>query len=331
MNVYEEQLKEVVRATSIKSSTAFSWLGVPSPRLPNRTMGSLTEKTARSYLVYSLSTRLYNDFFTRGAVEPGRWEPPSSIVSRGPLIEEMSQANAGAGYWEEGWMIRACREQDAVVVKNGLELTVRASSLLSRPRVGEPVSVRFPKEFRAVSPGFYMACGDHVRAGSDRYSLVRLYWNLRVSGAVAFVAAATARLNELAVPFQLKVLNDSTSFYRCDAAVLYLREPYFAELGEELTHLHKQLARHLDFRTPALTKVLAPGLGFALDPGGGESFGQHRSRLLADGLVLAFESRAKSVDDRMKVVTERFASEGITLNEPYKFTGHATTQERLAK
>ena len=66
-----------------------------------------------------------------------------------------------------------------------------------------------------------------------------------------------------------------------------------------------------------MTLPLAPGLAFAEDPGGGESFGVHRCLLLADAAVMAAERGLTAPDDRLDVVRERFAEAGISLDTPY--------------
>jgi lantibiotic modifying enzyme len=68
---------------------------------------------------------------------------------------------------------------------------------------------------------------------------------------------------------------------------------------------------------PAFTRLLAPGLGLAEDPGDGDSFGMHRCRLLADALVTAHEQGAHSVEARVDAVLDRFAREGINPDRPY--------------
>ena len=78
------------------------------------------------------------------------------------------------------------------------------------------------------------------------------------------------------------------------------------------------MSPHLDIMAPALTKRLAPGLGFAEDPGGDESFGQYRCRQLAEGIVRAYEHRARRIHDRLAVVSARFAEDGVDLDEPYR-------------
>ena len=46
------------------------------------------------------------------------------------------------------------------------------------------------------------------------------------------------------------------------------------------------MSEKLNVRVPAFTKHLAPGLGFAEDPGTiRDSFGTHRCRLLAEGTL----------------------------------------------
>src|SRR5262249_33566341 len=69
--------------------------------------------------------------------------------------------------------------------------------------------------------------------------------------------------------------------------------------------------------TPTFTKPLAEGVGLAEDPGQGDSFGLHRCQLLADGMIRAYEQGKKSVYERLKVVEDRFAEDGISLEKPF--------------
>ena len=66
-----------------------------------------------------------------------------------------------------------------------------------------------------------------------------------------------------------------------------------------------------------MTLPLAPGVAFAEDPGGGESFGEHRCLLLAEAVVTAAERGLGGAEDRLEVVRERFAEAGTTLDAPY--------------
>jgi HopA1 effector protein family len=73
----------------------------------------------------------------------------------------------------------------------------------------------------------------------------------------------------------------------------------------------------LDDGAPAMTLPLGPGVAFAEDPGGAESFGSHRCLLIAEAAVAAAERGLGSLDDRLDLVRERFAETGTSLDAPY--------------
>ena len=135
----------------------------------------------------------------------------------------------------------------------------------------------------------------------DCQELVRVYWNLTATGAVTFIRTATRVLNGADAYFRLKVVNDAARFERCDAAVLYMRKSDYGAARELLRRIYSDVVCVLKPETPALTKPLAPGVGFAEDPGRGNSFGLHRCCLLADGMPLT--RRAKLLMATQSVVS----------------------------
>jgi hypothetical protein len=315
-----ERVTAAAAATSIRLPVEFSWFGEASPPLPARVRQALTARTARSYLLHAVQTRLYQDFYLRGVASPTSWDSTGGLpAARAAVIGRLSSANAGDGFWESGWTLVSAGPDEAVVSRDGLQLRVRPEDcpvpLEASPRPG-PVRLRMPKEFLNLSPGFYMAAGDRELLPDGSRPLVRVYWNLRVAGAVPFVRAATTALNYAEVPFRLKVLLDAGGFVRCDAGVLYLRG-LDDDARDGLTLVYRDVTGHLKAGTPALTQVLHPGVAFAEDPGGGFSFGQHRMRLLADGLIRAAERGQTSLPDRLRTVTERFAEAGVSLQRPF--------------
>jgi hypothetical protein len=106
-------------------------------------------------------------------------------------------------------------------------------------------------------------------------------------GAVRFIDSATRCLCDAGVPFHLKALSQATDYRRADAAVLYLPKGRLADTWEHLERIREGLAGMLSPETPSFTKVLAPGVGLAEDPGDGSSFGMHRCRLIAEALLEA--------------------------------------------
>jgi lantibiotic modifying enzyme len=128
-------------------------------------------------------------------------------------------------------------------------------------------------------------------------------------------------LNEAGVRFRLKAINDPQQFVRCDAAVLYVRKEDYPVVEPVLGQIYTEVARHMHREVPALTRAVAPGLGLAEDPGDGDSFGMHRCRLVAEGIIRAYEQGLGGLQDRMQCVADVFAEEGISLEVPYLAPG----------
>jgi HopA1 effector protein family len=321
MNRYLDQVKSAVEATEFYSPTAYSFFGKEIARLPPRIKRAMTPRTARNYLLFQLQSQLYSDFYIRGAASPGVWGNGWSVNGAAAFGERLSVANMGDGNWEQGWEIQSVTLGEVVVKRAGLTLWVRPKDCLM-PQGGsmEPgtrLRLRFPKESLGLSPGYYMARSNHGNNPNEAQRLVRLYWNLRVEGAETFVRAATSLLNEARMFFNLKVLNDPSSYTRCDAAVMYIRKEDYPAIVNLLGRIYPLIAPFLKPGTPVFTKPLAPGIGLAEDPGQAESFGQHRCRLLADGMIGAYEQGLRLLDQRLQIVTDRYAAEGISLSRPY--------------
>jgi hypothetical protein len=313
---------EAIAATRILPPTRYSWFGRTAPRLPARVAQTLNPSAARDYLVHLLAAQLYSDFYRRGRAEPPRWSVRGAAASRREFEAALSAANCGRGFLDDGWRVRGSDERGVIVAKNGLELTIDGAKLPGTgvPAVSELVPMRLPKELFAISPGFYLVCGNRPVDTRRSRRMVRLYWNLRADGAVPFVAAATRLLNSADAAFRLKVLNDPSAFSRCDAAVIYLARDDYPELAGLTLALHAEVSGFLSPRTPVFTAKVAPGVGFAEDPGTTESFGEHRCGLLADALVRSHEQGS----DPLAAVEERFARDGIDLDAAHLSPDPAT-------
>jgi hypothetical protein len=153
------------------------------------------------------------------------------------------------------------------------------------PSPGAPASARVERESWTMQPGFYFAFGRELGDAEDEQGLVRFYWNVREGAdAPRLVRAVTARLNRFEIPFRMKCPVHPGAYRRIDAAVVYIARRHCRITSWLMADAHAELRERLDADVPLLTKRLAHGLGLAEDPGGGESFGTHRCRLLAEGL-----------------------------------------------
>lgn len=322
MNDYRHPIEAALRATIIHSPSTFSWFGEMSPRLPPVVRKQLTPQTARDYLHYNLQTTLYRNFYCRGGAEPSDERTISYRVNDvSPFVENLSASNEGTGYWEAAWRVNALADRSVIVRKDDLLLWVRPDECLTDDVTGlapgATVKVRFAKELRKLSPGFYLALSDEELTGTATRGLVRVYWNLDPAGAPILIREGTRSLNRAGIPFRLKVLDDPARYGRVDSGVLYIRKDDLARAEPAIARMHAAVADHLHERTPVFTRKLAPGVGIAEDPGEGASFGLHHCDLLAEGMIRGFEQRAKSIDQRLAAVDHCYAEKGISLDTPY--------------
>ncbi len=195
---------------------------------------------------------------------------------------------------------------------------------------GENISVRFPKEFLGMSPGFYIASGDKPLTTPKGEVLTRIYWHLSSVGAVPFVRTASTALNRAAVPFRLKVLRDPSCFSRCDAGVLYVRRSDYNTIADALHTVYEETAGFLKAGVPAFAKQLASGVALAEDPGGGQSFGEHRCRLLADAVLHAHEE-TESAETRVCYVVKYLESHGVSVERPFLNAGSGDSDPTFAE
>lgn len=323
MSRHREQVRAAVEAARVRSSTSYSWGGRSSPRLPREVAAALSPAATRTYLVSSLQSELYGEFYCRGGVpvEPGP-SPPPAPRGRTPFVEDLSVANNGRGYVERDWVVRRIDGERAVVHRDGLDLWVdrRDCDVGSGewPGPGRRIGVRFPKENLASSPGFYLALGNRPAPVGP---MVRVYWDVAADGAAVLIGAITSLLNRAGVAFQAKVLQDPGRFARADAAVLYMARPDFVDHRDTVREVRAAVGRYLGGLCPAFTRKLAAGVGLAEDPGHGDSFGMHRCGLVAEGIIRAHEDGRRSLEDRVESVVEVFAEADVDIDAPYLTPG----------
>ena len=322
---YVEQVRAAIRATDFHSPTTYSWFGRESPKLASRIRRAMTPATARNYLLHQLQSQLYTDFYIRGTASPRIWGEDAGALDPALFVAALSEANSGSGCCEDGWQVLGAANGEVAVRRNGITLWVAPEDLVgldeSAATPGARLKLRLPKDLPNISPGYYLVLSQKGGPVDESARLVRLYWNLKAQGAEAFVRTATQVLNGMDLFFTLKVLNDPRSYSRCDAAVIYLLQQDYLATARKFGVIYAEVAPFLKSGTPVFTKAIASGLGLAEDPGQTESFGQHRCRLLADGMICAYEQGARSLEARLRTVTERYARDGISLSRPYLGSG----------
>lgn len=322
---FQEQADSLVRATRITGRLSFSWLGRALPRIADEVFQATLQspEAQRRLLVRKLQLHLYAHFYVCGLVSPLIEAPfeEGRAFNEESFVRQLSVANAGTGSFSEPCEVRRIAAMDQFVIRrDGLNIWARRDDCVTAAgvdiRPGVRVRLRVSKEDLEVSPGFYVALGDRD-LHEDSHGIVRLYWNVTPPGALRFVRHATIALNQARLPFKIKVVNRPDRFTRRDALVLYTRQSDYPAVARLMADLYDEMADTVKLGVPAFTKELAIGVGVAEDPANGESFGSHRCRILAEGLIRAREQRRTSHADRLRAVRECFEDNGIPWQRPY--------------
>lgn len=313
MNDTRDDLRELLAAVVIDSPAQFRIRG-------EIYQISVLPGTPEPPLLPELRKALYARLYARSDPQSAGFR--DELRNR-TLGAELSAANCGKGTWEPGWIIQGPEEDGRIPVrKDQLTLWVtplQLRSLGNSARTGTPCRIRIGKELRELMPGFYIAIGDgDERSTRDEEGrLVRFYFHVEADGAVSFIRTVTMVLNRAGVPFRAKVVNQLEGFPRADAAVLYVDKRDYKRVAPLLSAIHEPLRPLLRKPVPLFTKRLADGIGLAEDPQTEDSFGQHRCRLVAQGLWSAFGSGRADDDSRMTSISELLAAAGLNVAALY--------------
>lgn len=316
---------------AIRSPGCFSLLGATygsSETEGEPALNSVLTEAARSLL----ERFLYLTIHCRQPAEQFSWAAPDESTLVQGFVSRLSRAHAGRGSWQPGWVIHSREPGGIIVEKDGLRLQVRPGQFrASRGRARRPGvhgSVRMPKEYREMFSGFYMALGDRDNNGDG--DIVRLYWHLTSGGAEPFLAHLTRGLNRARVSFRLKLLANPLGYVRSDAAVLYLWRQDFERAHPVVRRTYDYVQRFLRSPVSLYAKRLAPGLGLAEQPPDHSSFGENRSRLLAEALASETMAREQTADGRTRAVVQWLGRAGVSMAAPHLNVGSVAKYEALA-
>ncbi|MFN3431711.1 MAG: T3SS effector HopA1 family protein [Candidatus Sericytochromatia bacterium] len=150
---------------------------------------------------------------------------------------------------------------------------------------------------------------------------VRVYMNLSPEGAPEVAGALLRGLAEAGCRFEAKFANDPRRYSRLETGVLYIGAADAAVAVPLLRALAEQAPDAWREGTPLFAHPLGRGLAAAENPVSRdgqpmESFGQHRCRLMAQGLLEALEAQADPAR-WLAYVEAAFAAEGVSLETPY--------------
>ena len=274
----------------------------------------------------ALAEALYADWYL-GLLDGIPEDPPLAL---GPidldLADLLQEAHVDARRWEHGWTVNGVSSQGRVAVaRNGRRRVLARVDVLPvarvclPPRPGDAVRVVARRDALDRATSFWFTYGGDWDESDLPPSLVRVYWNVRRRSSPALVGALTESLAGAGTSYSLKVAVGDRDVERPDRAVLYLAREAFAGATPAIRLAHRTLAGDLLPRVPRLTRRLAPGLALADDPGTGESFGQHRCRLVAD--AICGDGGSADREERTASILEHLAAAGLDPARPYLRSG----------
>jgi hypothetical protein len=147
-----------------------------------------------------------------------------------------------------------------------------------------------PKEYSSTDDVFYYAFGNAV----DEYrndETVRFYFNASFAGNLQWMKWLTGFLNGFSVPFIFKCLIHPFYYNRSDTAVLYCNKQHADFAADFISSVYDKARSNIRNSLPLFVYPFKKGIGFAEQPlNENESFGTHWSKLIAAGMMKAFEA-----------------------------------------
>lgn len=255
---------------------------------------------------------LYERCFIAWSAPTGRF---SDSVGGAPHFTAALLEAVGRATWSAPGFRVLTRSPEGVFVSNdAIRLFVQPTDLTpGHARQGGPVRVRLPCAREAAMPGFF--CFTSRAGGLDHERPhLKVYLNCTPAFAVRLVRWLFAEPSLGHARFDGKVVNDPEAFGRRDTALLYVEPGALPTVLASVRRLHRTQPRGLRAATPPFLLQLGPGVGVAESPAGDESFGAHRSRLVAEGLLRHLEAPDGSA---VTAVRAAFASNGLDLDRPW--------------
>jgi hypothetical protein len=181
------------------------------------------------------------------------------------------------------------------------------------PRPGDSLAVIAPRDGVDATGGWWTAWSAPPPSALE----VRLYWHADPDHVEPLVAALAAVLDDTGAPYSMKVPSHERLFGRVDAGVVYMPVPTWRQVKPALKAVHADAAGWLGDAVPPCTRRLGRGVAVAQDPLTGESFGQSRSRAVADGIVDALLGADRGPEAMAEAVLAAMARRRIALDRPY--------------
>lgn len=251
------------------------------------------EADGRSALRDALQYRLYERLHTGRTASSDAEGLPRSW--RDPVFEErLVRATPHQNTVRAAWLGRPGEGPGGttIAILDGVRFALNTERVISPPPDGGQEArsglVRVPAARPGLSPGFFLA--DASGGRRDAEVTLRVYLHVPDAESAPEVwGAVLGHLEEVNASYRAKIGSNPGLFPRRDAMVVYLSRSSWGVLGS-LVSTASDLPWVGD-ETSLLARSVAPGVGIAFEPEDTRpgwhslSFGEHRCRAIADGLI----------------------------------------------
>lgn len=256
-------------------------------------------------------------------------QPCKTETSSAPTVKELqkriatlTKANKGVDQFDEGWMAENNEEGEFLFARKGNRLTrLKPGGYLDLPHDNKnkdhkAVRIFRPKEYSSITGIFYFAFGRGVE--DNESETVRFYFNATFEGNRKWMEHFTVSLNDFAIPFIFKCLVHPYYYGRSDTSVLYCNRQYAGLVFDLIQSQFDRIKKYMRDSLPLFVYPLKTGIGFAEQPlAEDESFGTHWSKIIAAGIMKAYEkniSKEKWIEEVMGHIRN---NHGYTKPESY--------------
>ncbi len=330
-NTHTQQVRHIIDAIEITSLTTYKVHGEEEyvqNQMPYQTFAedfksfgsnaTVDSQQQRTNLINALTNTIYAKFYC-GIKNDNHTSKIPSKVARDEFMNELSQANTSVNGLDYHWNIYNIdtKTGNAYVQKNGELRWLQPNGYqFVNPQqkqaiVNTKVNLIRQKENRNLQPVFYHVFSNEMFP--QEVEIGRIYWNVSPEGAAKLINLLTTTLNEYKIPFQFKCLNHPELYVRSDSAVLYISKKHVQLVSIILQRVIPNLEPYLVDEIPMFTKQLHKGVGYAEDPGKGQSFGMSRATTIATALVEAFVQE-QDTKQTFTTVVNSLSRKGMSLD-----------------
>lgn len=304
-------LKKIAHETSILSDGIIQMgdelpdIGLPPHRSAVLPANALTER---------LAGILYRKFYMN-------MQPAVEYASTDDdLLMGLQQANASCGEIDKEWIVEKIDGPNVLVKRDNLYKNININALkvddMQSLQTGSVVSLQRKREDYTSQPGFYFSFGDKLDDDRNSIHTTRMYLCISPDNATKWFHYLTTQLNRYQIPYEAKILRYRSAYRRTDRCIVYFGRRY-SQIVCSITVQIAQIYGGLDNAHPFMTRPIFPGIAIADNPYGGESFGLHRMRLIAEGIVRNRQDRKHSADDIVHSITDNFCYHGLNPRKPW--------------